>query len=133
VIVIHPALLAAVQLHPEGAVTLALPLPPAAGKFCDDGLIEYEQPPTPDCVTVKVRPATVIVPVRAAPVFAATEKFTAPLPDPLAPEVMVIQESLLRAVQLHPEAAVTETLPTPPLIEKGRLAGLIEKEQAAPD
>jgi hypothetical protein len=38
------------------------------------------------------------VPVRCAPVFAATLNATVPLPVPLAPEVMVIHEALLVAV-----------------------------------
>ncbi len=36
-----------------------------------------------------------------------------PLPDPLAPEVIVIQEALLLALQVQPEAALTLILPVP--------------------
>ena len=51
----------------------------------------------------------VMVPVRAAPVLAATLKFTAPLPLPAAPPVTVIQVgALLTAVQAQPAPAVTE-------------------------
>ena len=42
-------------------------------------------------MTVTVWPAMVRVPVRAAPVLAATVKFTVPLPLPEAPLVTVIQ------------------------------------------
>jgi hypothetical protein len=38
-----------------------------------------------------------------------------PLPLPVAPAVTVIHEALLDAVQEHPLAAVTETLPVPPV------------------
>jgi hypothetical protein len=48
-------------------------------------------------VTVKVRPAIVNVPVRAAPVLAATVKAAEPVPLPAAPEVTVIQGTLLAA------------------------------------
>jgi hypothetical protein len=48
---------------------------------------------------VAVLPATVSVPLRSFPVFGATLKVTVPLPVPLAPEVMVIHEALLLAVQ----------------------------------
>ncbi len=37
-----------------------------------------------------------------------------PLPFPLAPEVMVMKLELVSAVQVHPDAAVTLTLPRPP-------------------
>ena len=68
------------------------------------------------CVTVKVRPAIVSVPMRAAPVFAATVKPTDPLPVPLAPEVIVSHEgSLLVAVQVQPADVDTVTgVPVPP-------------------
>ena len=56
----------------------------------------------------------VMVPVRAAPVFAATLNATEPLPEPLAPEVTVTHAALLLAVQLQPLAADTATVPVPP-------------------
>ena len=39
---------------------------------------------------------------------------TVPFPEPLCPEVIVIQEALLPAVQLHPDALFTLTDPLPP-------------------
>ena len=82
------------------------------------------------CVTVKLCPATVRVPVLGArAVLAATEYFTVPLPLPLAPEAMVIQLSLLVAVQLQPAGAVTSTLPAPPLLSKDSVVPEIEKAQ----
>jgi hypothetical protein len=77
-------------------------------------------------VTVKVCPVMVSVPVRELVlVFAATEKLTVPLPEPLLPEVMVIQLSLLVAVQAQLLGEVTFTLPLPPLLGKGWLVGEI--------
>ena len=58
-------------------------------------------------VTVNVWPAMVSVPVRAAPVLAATLNATVPGPLPLAPLVTVIQVVLLTPVHAHPVAAVT--------------------------
>jgi hypothetical protein len=55
--------------------------------------------------------ATVAVPVRALPVFAATPKPTDPFAVPVAPEVMVIHDSLLVAVHAQPAPAVTVTVP----------------------
>ncbi len=70
-------------------------------------------------VTVNVWPAAVIVPARGGPVLAVKEKFTAPLPEPLAPELMVIQASLLTAIHEQPATVVTFTLPVP--LEAGKL------------
>jgi len=68
-----------------------------------------------DCVTVNVCVAIVIVPVRAAPVLAATAKPTAPFPEPLAPLVIVSHDALLVAVHAHPLGAVTAIpVPAPP-------------------
>ena len=69
------------------------------------GLSEYVQPL--DCVTVCVCPAMLMVAVRSGPVFAAVRKATVPLPDPLAPLVIVIQPCDGVAVQLQPDAVVT--------------------------
>jgi hypothetical protein len=71
----------------------------------------------------------VIVPVRCGPALAATEKFTAPPPEPLAPELIVIHAALLVAVHAHPVVVVTLTLPAPPEAAKLWLVGLIENEQ----
>jgi hypothetical protein len=101
----------AVQLQPLEAVTFTVP--DSAPEPCDRlvGVMLYVQT-VPACVTVNVRPAMVSVPVRElAPVFAATEYVTVPFPLPLAPEAILIQETLLAAAQLHPLDAVTVTLP----------------------
>ena len=52
-----------------------------------------------------------------------------PLPEPLAPDVIVMNALLLTAVQLQPTCVVTVTLPVPPAAAKLALVGLIEKEQ----
>ena len=66
---------------------------------------------TPAWVTVTVCPATVSVPVRwVVAVLAATVKLTPPLPDPLAPAVMVIQLALVAAVHEQPVPDDTETV-----------------------
>jgi hypothetical protein len=69
-IVIHVALLVAVQPQPE--VTATVPLPADHATFADAGAI-LDTHGAPACVTVKVLPPTVSVPVRGAmAVFAAT-------------------------------------------------------------
>jgi hypothetical protein len=52
--------------------------------------------------TVKDRPATAIVPLRAPPLLPATLKPAEPLPLPLAPDVTVIHDALLLADHWHP-------------------------------
>ena len=72
-IVIHASLLVAVQLQPEAAVTVIEPLAASDdGRLFDVGAIVNVHE-MPACVTVKVCPPIVIVPVRdEAPVLAAT-------------------------------------------------------------
>jgi hypothetical protein len=71
--------------------------------------------PEADCAIVNVWPAAVTVPVREAPVLAATEKPTVPVPVPDAP-VMVIHGALDAAVQAHEGAeALMARLPADPV------------------
>ena len=67
------------------------------------------------CDTVTVCPPIVSVPVRAAPVLAATPNDTVPLPVPDAPLVTVSHAALAVAVHAHvPCEAVTVTEAGPP-------------------
>lgn len=63
VIVTHEFAVVAVQSQPPGAVTVTVPLPPAAGTACDVGVIVTSHE-MPACVTVNALPAIVSVPVR---------------------------------------------------------------------
>ncbi len=76
-------------------------------------------------------PLIVIVPLRSAAVFAATEKVTVPLPVPDEPLLRVIHEALLTAVQVHPVPEVVTATPAllAPLAGKSWLAGLMLIEQ----
>jgi hypothetical protein len=57
---------------------------------------------------VNVLPPIVIVPVRLpGPSFLVTLNFTVPLPVPLSPSVIVIQEAFVVAVHVQPVPAVT--------------------------
>ena len=73
--------------------------------------------------------------MRAAPVFAATLKPTDPLPLPLAPEVTVIHDTLLLAVQLQvpPDAVTAIAVPGPPAAAIDSLVGAIVKVQLGGD
>jgi hypothetical protein len=72
VIVIHDAVVVAVQLHPVAAVTLMLPVPAVEGGFVDDGEMVGEHV-APDWFTVNVVPPTDTVPVLdVVAVFAAS-------------------------------------------------------------
>jgi hypothetical protein len=66
------------------------------------------------CDTVNTRPAIVIVPVRAAPVFAATPNVTLPFPRSLEPDNTVIHDALLAAVQSQLSGADTAIGPPVP-------------------
>ena len=112
VMVSQASLLVAVQLQPAAVVTLLLlELAAAPGVSVVGDTVNVHGGGAPAWVTVTVWPAMVSVPVRGdVPVFAAIENATAPLPLPLAPEVIVSQEALLVAVQLQPAAVVTVLL-----------------------
>ena len=73
-----------------------------------------------------------IVAVRGAPLFAATEKFTVPFPEPFDPEVIVTKPLLGTAVQLQLPAALTLKLPVPPEPAKFWLVELSEVTHAEP-
>jgi len=72
-IVIQASLLAAVQLQPVPAVTVTVPVVATDDVRFDEVGAIVNVHGAPACVTVKVCPATVIVPVRdVVPVLAAT-------------------------------------------------------------
>src|SRR5215472_16985121 len=79
-----------------------------------------------------VWPAMVSVPLRAAPVFAATENPTTPLPVPVAPEITETKLALLLAAQPQPAGAVTLTVPEPPPAGKDWLFDESAKVQDMP-
>jgi hypothetical protein len=120
------ALSDAVQAQPLAAVTVTLALPPVGGKLTLDGDTEKVHG-TPACVMVTVRPAAVNVVLRAVvDMFAVAVNDTVPLPDPLAPLVMLSQLTLSEAVQAQPLAAVTEMLALPPAAARLWLVGATE-------
>jgi hypothetical protein len=127
---IHEALLRAVHAQPDAAVTATVPSPPPAGSDRVSGAIANVQPSP--CCTVTVCPATVIVPERDGPLVAAARKLTLPLPLPLAPETIVIQDALLAAVHPQPEPAVTATDASPPAAGTARVSGDTENVQPCP-
>jgi len=103
------ALLLVVHAHPAAAVTVTVPVPADAATLAE-GAESVGAHGVPACVTVKVLPPIVNVPVRlVVNAFAATSNITDPFPFPLAPAVTVIHAALLVAVQAHPVAAVTVT------------------------
>jgi hypothetical protein len=94
----------------DEVVTVIVPLVPAGGAAIAVGDTAIAHGAA--CVTVKVCPPIVIVPLRdVVPVFAETLYRTLPLPLPLAPAVIVIHATLLADVHAQPVAAVIVTLP----------------------
>ena len=67
------------------------------------------------CEIVNTLPPMLIVPIRATPVLLPTDHPTVPPPLPNSPEVIVIHGALLIAIQSHPVALLTVTVPDPPL------------------
>lgn len=129
--VIHAALLLAVHAQPEPALTVLEPVPPELPNVWPVGTAEYEQA-APDCVTVKIAPAIVSVPVRLdVEVLAATEKAALPVPEPDAPLVTVIQVAFVVALQAQFAGAVTDVPPLPPAAVNDWLEEAMLYEQLA--
>jgi hypothetical protein len=116
VMVIHASFDRALQLHEDAdAVTATDPDPPPSATSTLVGEIEnVHGGGAAACVTVKVFPATAMVPVRAAPVLAATVNATMPFPDPDAPDETTIQLATETAVHAQPAVVVTAIVPLPP-------------------
>ena len=111
------------------------------GKTVPEGFVVTVPDPVPDLDIVKVYPlpddeaplwvmenvfpATVKAAVLAAPVLAATEYLTVPLPVPVEPDEIVAQETPVDALQEQPLVAVTEIVPVPPVLAKDVLEGEI--------
>jgi hypothetical protein len=108
-IVIQDTPLDVVHAQPVPATTLAtltLELEPTDTDVGDTAKLHG-----PDCVTVKVCPAIVAVPVRdVEPVFPAIASVTPPLPVPVAPAATVIQDAALLALHEQEPPVVTDTL-----------------------
>jgi hypothetical protein len=133
-IVIQLALLAAVHAQPVGAVTATVPLPAAAVRLVEVGEIAGVHG-VPACVTVKLAPAIVSVPVRlVVAALAATVNVVVPGPVPAAPEVTVIHAALLTADHTQPVPTLTVLLPVPPpattACEVGEMLGAQGAEKA---
>jgi hypothetical protein len=76
----------------------------------------------------------VTVPERAAPLFAAAARLTAPLPEPLLLEVIVTNEALLVSLlQAHPAGATTFVNAVPPVPGNAAPACVREYVQEVPD
>jgi hypothetical protein len=111
VMVIQDAELEAVHAQPEPAVTSTVPVD--AGDSTERLVVESVKAHTgAACVTVNVRPPTVIVAVRAAAVvFASALYAMVASPLPLVAPVMVSHVALLDAVHAHPLAVSMENDP----------------------
>jgi hypothetical protein len=105
---------AADQPHPSAVVTVNDPVEPADGTDRFVGVTAYVQG-MPACVTVKVLPAMLMVPVRVDDVAAGlTVTTTVPLPLPERPEVTLSHSVWLAAVQEHDASVLTATERVPP-------------------
>ena len=64
--------------------------------------------------------------------FGATLKLTVLGPEPLAPDVIVIQAAWLEALEKQVEPVLIDTVPVPPAAESDRLVESIAKVQLVP-
>ena len=80
---------------------------------------------------MSVWPPIVIVPLRAAPGFAAALNTTTPPPVPDEAEVTVIHGAFETAVHAHPAPALTVVLPSPPGAAMSMVVGDSEKPHGA--
>jgi hypothetical protein len=132
VTVIHVSEVVAVHWQLGVVVTVVDADPPPGLTLSVVGLSVYWQLVLAACVTVRVRPAIVRVPLRWDElVDAATENETFPFPLPVDPDVTVIHETLLWAPQLQPAAVVIAEDPVPPVPATESVVGVIEYEHAA--
>lgn len=111
-IVIHVALLVAVQSHPATVVTATAPDPPALVTENVSGLMLKRQPLF--CVTLKTCGPMRNVPVRRGPSHAPTLNVTVAAPVPDLAEVIDIHSASLCADHGQPAAVVTLIAPEPP-------------------
>jgi hypothetical protein len=132
IIVSHSTFDTADQVQPAPAVTSTVPLPPRTGWFWLVGEIENVHGTAAAWLRVTVCPATVTVPLRAAPLLAATVSATGPLPVPDAPDVTAIQAALDVAFQVQLPAVVTETEAVPPAAGTFWVGGATTKLHATP-
>jgi hypothetical protein len=109
----HGASAPAVQPHDGPAVTATEPPPPLSGTVCALGAMPKLQTAAA-CDTVKICPATLIVPLRSAPVFSAAVNATVPPLVP-APTVTVNHGAFAAAVQVHVGPVATLNEPAPPV------------------
>jgi len=113
VIEIHDAPADAVHAHQVEVVTAKLPDPPPPSTDWLAGEMPYVHAAAA-CVMVNVWPPTVIVLLRAAPVFAATLNAIVPLPVPDPPLAIETHDAPADAVHEHQLELVTLKLPGPP-------------------
>jgi len=130
----HGAFDAAVQPHvPADALTAIEPEVAVSATLCDGGesvKVHGAGAGAAACDTVKVCPAIVSVPERAAAVLAAIANPTAPLPVPDAPLVTVSHGAFDAAVHVQVVAeAVTATFPDPAVSGTSWVVGAIVNEQ----
>src|SRR5688572_19882625 len=130
VIVIHDALLVAVQSHAAAVVTATVPEPPVCATECDSGLMLKRQPPL--CVTVKTCWPIRRAPVRGGPSHAPTRNPTVAGPVPDVADVIDIHAVSLCADHGQPASVVTVIAPAPPSAPTVREVGEIPTLQPTP-
>jgi hypothetical protein len=130
VICSQPSLDDADHEQDPGAVIEKLPVPPAASKAWDVGLIAYVHV-SPDCDTPNEMPAIVRVDARGPELFGSTVSCTVPGPVPLVPAVIRAHPSGAEADHEQLEPVVTVIEVEPPASLNDAEVGASEYEQPA--
>jgi hypothetical protein len=130
----HGTFTLAVHGQLAGVLIVVFTVVPGMHGVKSTGATAYVQMPiSPLCLTVSVRSATVMVPLRpSTSVWRATEYETAAVPDPVG-VATVNHEALLRAVHAHPSGALTVNVPSPPSLLKSAVDGATSYVQACAD
>jgi len=120
VMVIHGALLVAVQAQPVPVVTLTLVRPPPEGALKLVGLIVYVHVPW---LTLTSTPAMVAVPLRSPPLLAAIRNVTSAGPVPFGADPTAIQAACETAVHEQTSSVEIVNRTSPPLGPRLAAAG----------
>jgi hypothetical protein len=126
----HDVSLDVVHAHPAVVVTCTATVSPAAEIIGFVGaIVNLQGAAAAGCDTVTAWPATVTVPVRAGPAFAAAVMVACP--DALPPPATVSHGVPLDVVHAHPAIVVTCTATVSPAAEIVRFVGAIVSVQGA--
>ena len=130
--VTHEALVDIPQLHMNCDVTAIVPVPPPAGTVTLSGVTENVHDALGSVMTKLFPPIDRMAVLESVVVLGAAVNAKLPEPVPLVAPEIVTHDAPPVAVQLHPGAVVTVTVPLPPAADSAWPVGERVYEQGAP-